>query len=123
MSVKAGIVLSALFLAVAVAFGAFGAHALKGKVDAYYMAVYEKAVLYHFIHGLGALIISLFVFIKPEYARLLWVVGLLLVSTIVFSGSLYILVLTGVKSWGAVTPIGGLGFIISWLLLAVFFVV
>jgi uncharacterized membrane protein YgdD (TMEM256/DUF423 family) len=123
MSVKMGVVISALFLAVAVAFGAFGAHALKGKMDAYYLAVYEKAVLYHFIHGLAALVISLFVFLKPEFSRLMWVVGLLLISTIVFSGSLYVLVLTGVKSWGAVTPIGGLGFIISWLLLAVFFLV
>lgn len=109
---------SAILLAVAVGFGAFGAHALKGKLDPYYMQVYEKAVFYQFIHVLAALFLSLFIYLKPEFSKATWVVVVMLVSTLIFSGSLYALVLSGIKIFGAVTPIGGVGLIVAWLLLA-----
>ncbi len=110
--------ISAILLAVAVGFGAFGAHALKGKLDPYYMQVYEKAVFYQFIHILAALFLSLFVYIRPEFSKAIWVVVVMLLSTLIFSGSLYALVLSGIKIFGAITPIGGVGLIAAWLLLA-----
>ena len=111
----------ALLLAVAVMLGAFGAHGLRNRLDAYSMGVYEKAVFYHFIHALGLLVVS----ILPktgtfsEFATN-WVCGLLLAGILIFSGSLYLLAVTGNRMLGAITPIGGVSFIAAWLLLAWF---
>ena len=109
----------AVLMALAVAMGAFGAHALRGRLDAYSMTVYEKAVFYHFVHALGILLIALLartMMITPAgQARVGW---LLLIGIIVFSGSLYALAISGVRVLGAITPIGGLAFIIGWLVLA-----
>ncbi|MGJ5815887.1 DUF423 domain-containing protein [Paludibaculum fermentans] len=110
--------IASLLLAVAVALGAFGAHGLKERLDAYSMGIWEKAVLYHFLHALGLLIVPLFakLGLLPESAAnrisLLLVAGILL-----FSGSLYTLALTGVRTLGAVTPLGGVAFIAAWLYL------
>lgn len=101
-------------LALAVIIGAFGAHALRDRLDAYSMGVYEKAVFYHFVHALGLLVVSL----MPREAKTGWVCGLLLAGIVLFSGSLYALALTGMRALGAVTPLGGLSFIAAWLLLA-----
>ena len=110
---------SAIALALGVILGAFGAHALRGRLDDYLMGVYEKAVFYHFIHALGALIVSL----MPKNGAMTesaagWVCGLLLAGIAIFSGSLYALALTGYRGLGAIAPIGGLSFIAGWLLLA-----
>ncbi len=110
---------AAIALALAVMLGAFGAHALRGRLDADAMAVYHTAVLYHFLHALGLLIVS----VLPRAGMLpaptaSWVSLLLLLGIILFSGSLYVLAGTGVRSFGAITPIGGLCFIAAWLLLA-----
>ena len=110
---------AAILLGLAVAFGAFGAHGLKGRLDDYSMGVYEKAVLYHFFHALGLLIVS----ILPRLGALsqsagTWVCSLLLAGILLFSGSLYILALSGVRALGAVTPLGGLAFLAAWFLLA-----
>ncbi|BDC48354.1 DUF423 domain-containing protein [Bryobacterales bacterium F-183] len=105
--------LAAALLAIAVALGAFGAHALKARFDAYSMGIWEKAVLYHFLHALGLLIVSQL----PDPPK---VTAWLLVAGIVFfSGSLYVLAFTGIPILGAVTPIGGVCFIAAWILLAV----
>jgi uncharacterized membrane protein YgdD (TMEM256/DUF423 family) len=109
----------AILLALAVILGAFGAHGLRGRLDAYLMSVYDKAVFYHFIHALGVLIVS----ILPKTGTLSesaaqWVCGLLLVGILIFSGSLYVLALTGLRVLGAVTPVGGLSFIAAWMVLA-----
>jgi uncharacterized membrane protein YgdD (TMEM256/DUF423 family) len=109
----------AILLALAVILGAFGAHELRGRLDAYLMSVYEKAVFYHFIHALGLLIVSTL----PKTGSLsesaaAWVCGLLLAGILIFSGSLYVLALTGLRVLGAVTPVGGLSFIAAWVLLA-----
>jgi uncharacterized membrane protein YgdD (TMEM256/DUF423 family) len=109
----------AILLAIAVMIGAFGAHGLRGKIDDYSMNVYERAVLYHFLHALGILIVS----ILPRAgmlseSRTNWVAGLLCAGIVLFSGSLYVLAISGVRMLGAVTPFGGLSFIAAWLLLA-----
>ncbi|HZS54766.1 MAG TPA: DUF423 domain-containing protein [Bryobacteraceae bacterium] len=108
----------AALMALAVGMGAFGAHGLRDRLDAYSMTVYEKAVFYHFIHALGILLVALLArtsAITPAaQTRVAW---LLLIGIIVFSGSLYALAVTGVRMLGAITPIGGLAFIIGWLVL------
>ena len=106
-------------MALAVVMGAFGAHALKNRLDAYSMTVYEKAVFYHFVHALGILLVSLLARTNAisvvGQTRAAW---FLLIGIVVFSGSLYALALSGVRILGAITPIGGVAFIIGWLVLA-----
>ena len=104
--------LAALLLAIAVGTGAFGAHALKEKLDVYALGVWEKAVFYQFVHSLGMLITALSVK-RSDTVCWLFLAGILL-----FSGSLYLLALTGVRTLGAVTPLGGVAFIAAWLMLA-----
>ncbi len=111
----------ALLMALGVILGAFGAHGLRNRLDAYSMGVYEKAVFYHFIHALGLLVVS---FLPKtgtfsEFATN-WVCGLLLAGIVIFSGSLYLLAVTGNRMLGAITPIGGVSFIAAWLMLAWF---
>jgi uncharacterized membrane protein YgdD (TMEM256/DUF423 family) len=108
----------AFLMALAVILGAFGAHGLRGRLDAYSMDVYEKAVFYHFIHALGILIVSLL----PKTGTFAvtsagWVCTLLGLGIAIFSGSLYALAITGNRILGAITPIGGLSMIAGWLLL------
>jgi uncharacterized membrane protein YgdD (TMEM256/DUF423 family) len=110
----------ALMLALAVMLGAFGAHALKARFDAYAMGIWEKAVFYHFLHAMGLLVVPLFartgMIPETSAAR---ISALLLAGIAFFSGSLYALALTGTTILGAVTPIGGLCFIAAWLWLTV----
>ncbi len=108
-----------ILLALAVILGAFGAHGLRGRLDAYSMGVYEKAVFYQFVHALGMLIVSVLPktgTFPPESANA--VCWLLLAGIVIFSGSLYLLAVTGNRVLGAITPVGGLAFIAAWLLLA-----
>ena len=112
--------IGALSLAVAVALGAFGAHGLKNHLDEYLMSVWEKAVLYHFIHALGMLAVPLLIqagLISKSAGN--WAGGLLLAGIVLFSGSLYVLAITGVRTLGAVTPFGGVSFIAAWIVIAV----
>lgn len=108
-------------MALGVGLGAFGAHGLKDRLDAYHMDVYQKAVFYHFIHALGILIVS----VLPKNGTFSefatdWVCTLLIAGIVLFSGSLYLLAVTGIRWLGAVTPLGGLSFIAAWLVLAWF---
>ena len=116
--------IGAIFLAVAVGLGAFGAHGLKDRLDAYSLGIWEKAVFYHFIHAMGVLVVSMIPragsFSVGAASNVCW---LLIAGVLVFSGSLYTLALTGVRSLGAITPIGGVCFIAGWLLLAYYFIV
>lgn len=110
---------AAVLLALAVILGAFGAHGLRGRLDDYSMSVYEKAVFYHFIHALGMLIVAILprtgTFPESSAAT---VCAILLIGIVLFSGSLYLLAVTGQRFLGAITPIGGVAFIVAWLLLA-----
>src|SRR5271166_2761275 len=110
---------AAIALGLAVMIGAFGAHALRGRLDAYSIGIYERAVFYHFVHALGILIVASFArngLLSPSGVS--WVCGMLLAGIVIFCGSLYILAISGVRTWGAVTPVGGLAFIAGWFLLA-----
>ena len=105
--------IGAALLALAVVSGAFGAHALKDRLDAYSIGIWEKAVFYHFIHAIGILVTPLLAPKSVSTVAMLLFAGILL-----FSGSLYALALTGVRTLGAVTPLGGLAFIAAWVWLA-----
>lgn len=108
--------IGAFLLALAVAMGAFGAHALRSRLDAYSLSVYEKAVFYHFVHALGILLIGIIARSSGTNGRAGW---LLTAGIFLFSGSLYALALSGVRALGAITPLGGLCFIAGWILLGV----
>lgn len=112
-------VTAAIVLALAVILGAFGAHGLANRLDDYQRSVYEKAVFYHFLHGLGILIVSVLPRTGTVPAEGMSMVNWFLLAGIVFfSGSLYILAVSGERWLGAITPIGGVAFIVGWLLLA-----
>src|SRR6476646_3746550 len=111
---------AAIMLVLAVSIGAFGAHGLQGRLDAYSIGVYEKGVFYHFIHALGMLAVPLLVraaLISESAGN--WTGWLLLAGIVLFSGSLYVLAITGERTLGAVTPFGGVAFIAAWVTLAV----
>ncbi len=104
--------IASVLLAAAVILGAFGAHGLRGRIDDYSMTIYERAVFYHFVHGLGLLLYST---LGRRPAAVGW---LLVAGVLLFSGSLYLLAITGVRILGAVTPFGGAAFIAAWVWLA-----
>ena len=96
--------------------GAFGAHAFNELLDDYGKSIYNKAVLYHIFHSIALLILGLINKIQPEIPLSIsgWS---FLFGIILFSGSLYIIAITSIKSLGIITPIGGLLFIIGWIFL------
>ncbi len=103
--------------ALAVLFGSFGAHALKGRLTPEQLAVFETGVRYQLAHALGLLAAAWAVeHFGGDAAR--WGGWLLLAGSVLFSGSLYALTLTGVRWLGLVTPFGGVAFIVGWVLLA-----
>ncbi|MHB1241674.1 MAG: DUF423 domain-containing protein [Gammaproteobacteria bacterium] len=111
--------LGALNGLLAVVLGAFGAHILKARLSADLMAVYHTANEYHFYHALALLLIGIVALQFPESRSLKWAGWLMLVGIVLFSGSLYLLAVTGTRWLGAITPLGGLAFIAGWLLLAI----
>ena len=106
------------FAALGVGLGAFGAHALKTRLSLEDLAIFETGVRYQMYHAFALLALG-FIASKMD-STLIKVAGFAYVfGIVVFSGSLYTLVLTGVRTWGAVTPIGGLAFIVAWLLVGI----
>jgi len=107
-----------LLMLLAVIGGAFGGHALKSRLSPEANQIYHIGVLYHLIHGLALLAVGWLSTVKPtepfvRYAGLAFVFGV-----VVFSGSLYLLSVTGIKKFGMITPIGGMAFVIGWICLA-----
>ena len=100
----------------AVVLGAFGAHALKSRLSAEMLALWHTGVEYHVYHALGLLAVGLVATQLPESALLKWSGWLMLAGIALFSGSLYALALSGERWLGAITPIGGLGFLAAWTL-------
>lgn len=103
--------------AVAVAAGAFGAHALRSRLEPDLLAVFETGARYQMYHALALLALGLST-IEPSFC-VTWARRAFMVGTLLFSGSLYLLALTGTRWWGAVTPLGGAAFIAGWVCLAV----
>jgi len=101
-----------------VALGAFGAHALRGKLGPGLAEVWQTAVLYHLVHAIGLVLVGLTFLALPHAKLLRWSGWLLAAGILLFSGSLYLLVLTGMHWIGAVTPFGGAAFLAAWALLA-----
>ena len=101
--------LAAALCFAAVALGAFGAHALKDTLHSHDMAdVWNKAVLYHFIHAIALFVLALF----GTANRGAW--WLLFAGIVLFSGSLYVMALSNLRWLGAITPFGGLCFLVGW---------
>lgn len=97
----------------AVAAGAFGAHALKARLSPELLAVWETGARYHLFHALGLLAVGLWLQARPG-PGLVTAGWLLQAGILLFSGSLYVLALTGVRALGAVTPVGGVAFLVGW---------
>ena len=104
------------FCCLSVIMGAFGAHILKDRLSEYSMSIYDKAVLYQFFHAFAILFVAFLNQLLSsetfDICGLLFIIGILL-----FSGSLFVLSVTGIKWLGAITPIGGVMFIAGWFLL------
>jgi uncharacterized membrane protein YgdD (TMEM256/DUF423 family) len=107
----------ALSACMAVAAGAFGAHALKASLAPAALATFETAARYQLFHALALLIVA-GLLERPRHPAVRRSAWAFLAGTVLFSGSLYALALTGQRWFGAVTPLGGAGFLIGWLLLA-----
>ena len=107
--------IAALCGALAVGLGAFGAHALKAKLEAAdRLSTYQTAVQYHFFHTIVLLIIGLLMY-KIQSNWLNYSAYIMIAGLLFFSGSLYALCFSGIKWLGAITPIGGVFFILGWL--------
>lgn len=110
--------IGAAMAAVAILLGAFGAHVLEKELSAHDLDVFEKAVRYQMYHALGLCLCGLLAAHHPSRAQRLAARGFVF-GTVLFSGSLYLLVGTGVTWLGAVTPLGGVLFVVGWIALAV----
>jgi len=127
------IAVGAISAGLAVAVGAFGAHALEGRVGVDMLANYETGARYHFYHSLGIIAVGLLALFRSAHVgtgdgggnghdtamtRLRWSAALMLTGIVLFSGSLYTMALTDMRWLGAVTPVGGVAFLAAWALLA-----
>ena len=101
----------------AVAAGAFGAHGLQGKLDTAALQVFETAARYHMYHAL-AMGLAAVLARPPRLAGAATAAALFLVGIVLFSGSLYVLALTGQRWLGMITPVGGVAFLAGWAMLA-----
>jgi uncharacterized membrane protein YgdD (TMEM256/DUF423 family) len=114
------LIFAAISLFLAVAFGAFGAHGLRGTISDASMAIYQTAVQYQFWHSLGLALVAVLASQYPAARSLRWAGWLLVAGILIFCGSLYVLVLAGLPWLGAITPIGGTAFLAAWASLALF---
>jgi uncharacterized membrane protein YgdD (TMEM256/DUF423 family) len=105
--------------AVAIVFGAFGAHALRDRLGPQILAIYETGVRYQIYHAFALLIVGV---LRGSMARSPWIDAagwLFTIGIVIFSGSLYLLSISGARWLGAITPAGGLAFIGGWVMLLV----
>ena len=115
---KVFLILGSVNAALVVLLGAFGAHALKARLSAEMLAVYQTGVHYHLFHALGLLAAGLAAMQIPDSAYLRWSGWLMLAGIVLFSGSLYLLSVSGLRWLGMITPFGGVAFIVAWMLFA-----
>ena len=113
---KLGLITGTFFAGLTIVLGAFGAHALKDQLSEYSVSIYEKAVLYQMFHSLAILISTLIgeTIQNIDVSLSIW---FFVIGIVLFSGSLYVLAITNIKWLGMITPIGGMFFIVGWILL------
>ena len=99
--------------------GAFGAHGLKERLSPEMMLIYQTGIQYHFYHAAGLLIVGILTFFLQVSSLIRWSGLLMVVGIVIFSGSLYLLSVTGARWLGAITPVGGTAFVVAWFLLAI----
>ncbi|WP_077329401.1 DUF423 domain-containing protein [Virgibacillus siamensis] len=100
----------------AVALGAFGAHGLEGKLTEKMLGIWDKAVTYQMFHTMALLVTGL-LFAKLQNGGMVWAGWMFFIGIILFSGSLYIYSVSGVTTFAMITPLGGVAFLIGWILL------
>ena len=110
--------IGSLLGSISVALGAFGAHALRDRIEASLLANYQTGVSYMFYHTLALFIVVLALTRWPGSSQAVWAGSLFVIGIVFFSGSLFLMAFNGVRWLGAITPIGGVAFIAGWLLLA-----
>jgi len=116
---KLFIILGAVNAFLAVALGAFGAHGLEGKLTEKYLKTWNTGVTYQMFHALGLFAVAFIVDKLPQVNMIVTAGWLMLVGIILFSGSLFVLSVTGIKVLGAITPFGGVAFLVSWVLVGI----
>ena len=112
------IILGSISGFLSVSIGSFGAHGLKSDLGEDLLAIFETAARYQMYHSLAIIFLGLIMnsFQSPLFD---WSGWLFILGTLLFSGSLYLLVLTGIKTFGAITPIGGICLLAGWVFLAI----
>lgn len=116
---KLFLILGGINAALVVVLGAFGVHGLKAKISAEMLAVYQTGVHYHLFHALGLLVVGLVATQIADSVWLRWSGWLMLAGIVLFSGSLYLLSVSGLRGLGMVTPFGGAAFIAAWIVFVI----
>jgi uncharacterized membrane protein YgdD (TMEM256/DUF423 family) len=115
---KLFIILGSLNAFLTVVLGAFGAHGLKNKLSPEMLDVYQTGVQYHMYHAIGLILVGMLSqWLSPS--TLSWAGWTFMIGIVLFSGSLYVLSISGIKWLGAITPLGGLAFLLGWLFIFV----
>lgn len=114
-TVKQALVFSSIFLFIAVALGAFGAHGLEGKVAEKALGTWKTGVTYQFYHAFALMILAS-LHSRYESLKLTWIYKLFIVGIILFSFNCYVYTLTGIKTFAMIVPLGGLSFLAGWII-------
>jgi uncharacterized membrane protein YgdD (TMEM256/DUF423 family) len=114
MTARLALTLAGIFMFAAVALGAFGAHALRGHLEPDMTAVWQSAVQYHAWHALALLGAGVLLLHLPHSRGLKLAAWLFVAGILLFAGSLYVVAVTGMRSLGLVTPLGGVAFLAGW---------
>ncbi|WP_348625155.1 DUF423 domain-containing protein [Paenibacillus peoriae] len=113
------LLLGCIVMFLAVALGAFGAHALKKRLSADMLSIFQTGIQYQIAHGLGLLLLGVLADSLVHSSLIVTAGWVMLVGILLFSGSLYALSISGVRKLGAITPLGGLAFLASWVIVIV----
>ncbi|MBX9997215.1 MULTISPECIES: DUF423 domain-containing protein [Priestia] len=116
---KLFLIIGAINAMLAVALGAFGAHGLEGKISEKYLEVWKTGVQYQMFHAMGLFVIAVLLSKFPQSSLLTASGWIMFAGIVLFSGSLYVLSTSGIKVLGAITPLGGVAFIVAWILIVV----
>ncbi|WP_336078507.1 DUF423 domain-containing protein [Paenibacillus sp. 203] len=113
------LLLGCIVMFLAVALGAFGAHALKKRLSADMLSIFQTGIQYQIAHGLGLLLLGVLADSLVHSSLIVTAGWVMLVGILLFSGSLYALSISGVRKLGAITPLGGVAFLASWVIVIV----